>query len=487
MNTWNQQSRPEHGRGLSRAAKSPSLFAATLLVARKELVGSFRDRQTTLYTIVLPIALYPFIFWAMIQGALFVQGRQEHTDVRLGVAATKDARAPIGISTVLAAEPEMPPNDEPERAPTRGRTDINRMQVDMSERPLDESQAREWMQAAKNRALDDSAKPRDTEKQEHPDAVLLLRAAPDTGESLSVDETKARLFYDSTESRSSIAKKRVEKRLPAYAEKLRRDGAQVARRDPRELEPFQVDDPKDLAEESHGGAFLLSLILPMLLVVMTVIGAFYPAVDLTAGERERNTAETTMLLPVPRLAVHQGKILAVCAGAILATTLNLLALGLSAGHLVNMLREGREMQIALPIGAFVAIAPLAILFAFFVSALLTGIAALARTFKEGQALLGPVQMLFMFPAMAGAIPGLELTPQLALVPIVNVVLAFRALLKGQSLPLEYSLTAASLLVLALASIWLALRVMSRESLIATDKSFALSDIVRVWRSKGGSR
>lgn len=485
-----------HGRGLSRAARSPSLFAATLLVARKELLGSFRDRQTTLYTIVLPIALYPFIFWAMIQGALFVQGRQEHTDVRIGVAATSAARLPFGIQTALAAEPESSPHDESEAAPRKTRTDIHRMQVDLSQRPLDEALARAWLHAPEDRELlddrhdDEIARAPDvgrTQTPERPDAVLLLRATPESGDDISAEETKARLFYDSTESRSSIAKKRVEKRMPAYAEKLRRDRAAEARRDPRELEPFQVDEPKDMAEEARGGAFLLSLILPMLLVVMTVIGAFYPAVDLTAGERERNTIETTMLLPVPRLAVHQGKILAVCAGAILATTLNLLALALSAGHLVNMLREGRTIQIALPLGAFLAITPLAILFAFFVSALLTGIAALARTFKEGQALLGPVQMLFMFPAMAGAIPGLELTPKLALVPIVNVVLAFRALLKGQSLPLEYTLTAASLLVLALASIWLALRILSRESLIAADKSFALSDIVRVWRSKGGSR
>ena len=48
------------------------------------------------------------------------------------------------------------------------------------------------------------------------------------------------------------------------------------------------------------------------------------------------------------------------------------------------------------------------------------IASFARTFKEGQALLGPVQMVFILPAMAGAIPGLELTPGLACVPVVSL-------------------------------------------------------------------
>jgi len=193
-----------------------------------------------------------------------------------------------------------------------------------------------------------------------------------------------------------------------------------------------------------------------------VMGAFYPAVDLTAGERERRTEETTLLLPVPRVAVHQGKILAVCATAVLATALNLAALGLSAGHLVALARLGPEVQIDLPVEAFAAIAPLAVLFALFVSAVLTGIASLARTFQEGQALLGPVQMLFILPAMAGVIPGVELTPGLACVPVLNVVFAFRALLQGRALPLEYAITAISLLACAAIAVWIAVRALSRE-------------------------
>jgi sodium transport system permease protein len=194
----------------------------------------------------------------------------------------------------------------------------------------------------------------------------------------------ASLYYDSTGSRSELAKTRVERRLPSYVARLREQAALARQREPSDLEPMRVEEPVDVAEHEDRGAYLLSLLLPMLLVVMTVMGAFYPAVDLTAGERERRTEETTLLLPVPRAAVHQGKILAVCATAVLATTLNLLALGLSAGHLVALARLGPEMEVNLPVEAFVAIAPLALLFALFVSAVLTGIASLARTFQEGR-------------------------------------------------------------------------------------------------------
>jgi ABC-type Na+ efflux pump permease subunit len=243
---------------------------------------------------------------------------------------------------------------------------------------------------------------------------------------------------------------------------LREAAAQEARRDPAELQPLRVEEPVDVAAHKDRGAYLLSFLLPMLLVVMTVMGAFYPAVDLTAGERERRTEDTTLLLPVPRAAVHQGKILAVCVTAVTATALNLLALGLSAGHLVAMARLGPELEIELPVEAFLAIAPLALLFALFVSAVLTGIAAFARTFQEGQALLGPVQMVFILPAMAGVIPGVELSPGLACVPVLNVVFAFRGLLQGRDMPLEYGITAVSLLVCAAIAVVLAMRVLGRE-------------------------
>jgi ABC-type Na+ efflux pump permease subunit len=271
--------------------------------------------------------------------------------------------------------------------------------------------------------------------------------------------------------------------LPAYAETLREERARAVGREIDELDPFRIEEPKDISAEEHGGAFLLSLILPMLLVVMTVIGAFYPAVDFTAGERERNTAETTLLLPVARLAVHQGKILAVCACAVLATALNLFALALSAGHLVNMLGDEAEIDIKLPLGALLAVVPLALLFAVFVSAVLTSVAATARTFKEGQALLGPVQMIFLFPAMAAAIPGLELTPALSCVPVVNVVLSFRAMLKGQWLPLEYSLTALTLFVVAALSVWIALRVLGSEASLTSVGKTRFMDLFKFTRAE----
>ncbi len=433
----------------------PSTWRATLWVAKKELLTGFRDRQMTLYAVVLPICLYPVMFWIMIQGALLFQGRREHTTVLVGVNSDPGVEVPAEVFEALSYAPGASELKES----GGGLEFVEILPIEQSGDPA--TVARE--ERAKG--------------EKHIDALLTLRGAEQSGVVIA---------YDSTDSRSELAAKRVRKRMGIYAEDTRELAAKRGGLDPRGLTPFTSED-RNLAPDKEMGAFVLSLLLPLLLVVMCVMGAFYPAVDLTAGERERGTSETTMILPIPRLAVHQGKILAVCASALLATSLNLLALALSASHLLKQLGQGVDLKIEVPFVAFASIAPLALLFTFFVSAILTGVAALAKSFKEGQALLGPVQMIFILPAMTSILPGLELTTKIAFVPVVNVVMAFRSMLRGEALPLEYTLTAVSLLLYAGLAILFAVRVLSRESLGVSNKTIPLTRLFSFLRSDNLSR
>ena len=69
--------------------------------------------------------------------------------------------------------------------------------------------------------------------------------------------------------------------------------------------------------------FSLAALIPLILVLMTVTGAVYPAIDLTAGERERGTLETLIAAPVPRLGLLLAKYVAVLAVALLTAVVNL--------------------------------------------------------------------------------------------------------------------------------------------------------------------
>lgn len=427
---------------MSSRGRPPGLFAAALAIARKELVESYRDRQMLLYGLGVPLALYPVLFWLMIQASLIVRGKSESTLVRVAVCAPSAEAIPDALLAEL-------------RDAVRG----EHSQVELAElRELDDQAAR---------ALVAEASGEDREQ----DAVLYLYG----------DGRRAVLFHDSTDGRSEMARERLRERLPDFVVTLREEAVRARDADPELLRPVAVRNVNVAPEESMG-AYLLSFVLPMMLVIMTVMGAFFPAVDLTAGEKERGTMETTLILCVPRMSLYLGKILAVCATACLACTLNLVAMAISAGHLLSMLDTGKSIQIDLPLRAFLLVAPLALLFAFFVSAVMTAVASLSKTFKEGQALLGPMQLLFFLPAMATAVPAIQLTPALALVPVLNVVLGFKMLLRGEFLPLEFGLCAVSLVAYAFLALKLALSILSRESLQFSSKEFSPARLLRALRS-----
>jgi hypothetical protein len=71
--------------------------------------------------------------------------------------------------------------------------------------------------------------------------------------------------------------------------------------------------------------------------------------------------------------------------------------------------------------------------------------------------------------------------------VVNVVLVFRSLLRGEVLPIEYAMTALSLLIYAWLSIVFAVRVLSREALFLSTESTPLLGLLRFLRSPKGTR
>jgi ABC-type Na+ efflux pump permease subunit len=453
-----------------------------------------------LYTFLLPVALYPVLFWVMVQGALLIGGQKDATNVRVLL----HAEGPDGeafVSALTQADAVAPEGAAPSDPADSGKTAYSTDSAESAdspgprgEPPSPSTSARSPVGRLDVQLLPEAEVPRpaggvDTEAAHAALAARLFAADDELGALVVVPgarsaESPIGVYHDSTRSRSTIALARLQERLAAHADTTREALAHTRAVDVAALEPIEVRT-RDLATSAEEGALALSLMLPMLLVIMAVIGAFFPAVDLTAGEKERRTAETTLLLPIPRTAVHLGKILAVTASGMVATSLNLVALALSAGHLMGQL--GADLEVRLPYGALLAIAPLALLFVFFVSAVLTGIAGLAASFQEGQALLGPVQLIFIFPAMAASLPGLELGYGTALIPVVNVALAFRELLVGHSGLGPVLLTGAALLGYAVLALHVSVRILSREGVALAGQTIPLKRLLGLLKGDGDTR
>jgi len=222
-------------------------------------------------------------------------------------------------------------------------------------------------------------------------------------------------------------------------------------------------------------ALSLTTLIPLILILMTITGAVYPAIDLTAGERERGTLEALMAAPVPRLGLLGAKYVAVVTVALLTAGANLLAMTvtLSVTGLSELLFGKAGLSPSL-LGWMFA---LLILFAGFFSAVLLALTSFARSFKEAQAYLIPVMLLSLAPGLISLMPGVEFNALLAVTPLINIVLLARDLFEGHVDP---TLAAAAVLttgLYTLAAIGLAARVFGTDAILYGSEA-SWSDLFR---------
>ena len=222
-------------------------------------------------------------------------------------------------------------------------------------------------------------------------------------------------------------------------------------------------DKRSLAPEAGVGGYLLSKVLPLLVVLMVLLGAFYPAIDVTAGERERGTLETILSSPIRRFDLLLGKVLAVTALAALTGLLNLASMSVTLIQVMQLADPGS----ALPVPWTRAAAASAVVLpsAFLFASLFVAVGAVARGFKEAQHLLTPVYFLSIAPAVAGAVGEYRLAGLAAWIPCLNVTLLARELLLGHAPFLGALAALASTVACGCAALAVAARIYGSERFV----------------------
>jgi sodium transport system permease protein len=158
----------------------------------------------------------------------------------------------------------------------------------------------------------------------------------------------------------------------------------------------------------------------------------YPAIDLFTGEKERGTIETLLTVPVLRWKILIGKMMVVVCSGMLAASCALMGLFISIEFLD--LADNKELlevihSILTPyfiLSMFALLLPLVIFFA----GLMIPIAIYAKSFKEVQSIITPLNIIVVLPSMIGFFPGISLDFTTVFIPVINVVLATKALIAG---------------------------------------------------------
>lgn len=198
-------------------------------------------------------------------------------------------------------------------------------------------------------------------------------------------------------------------------------------------------------------------ILPYIFIIFGFIGCMYPAIDLFTGEKERGTIETLLTTPLSRWKILVGKMGVVVLSGVLAASFALGGLfyslqGLPSGEEMSELNlvMGSFFTINNIISMFALIIPLVIFFA----GVMIPVAVYAKTFKEAQSIITPLNILILVPAMLGMMPVIEYTFSTAFIPILNVVLATKEIMAGTIDYTLYTCSLTSLILLAGIAVYL---------------------------------
>jgi sodium transport system permease protein len=222
------------------------------------------------------------------------------------------------------------------------------------------------------------------------------------------------------------------------------------------IEPFRLE-AKDVAEIEQRSAAAWAKILPMMLILWALTGAFYPAIDLCAGEKERGTLETLLCSPAEREEIVTGKMLTVMLFSVGTSLLNILSVGTTGLFIVKQLKNAVPgMEFGSPpwwscVAMVIVLIPISILF----SALCVALASYARSNKEGQYYLMPLLMTVIPLVFIPIDPRVEMTLGTALIPITGLMLVIKTILEG-----EFMKTLPFLIPVALVTLtccWIAVR------------------------------
>jgi sodium transport system permease protein len=226
--------------------------------------------------------------------------------------------------------------------------------------------------------------------------------------------------------------------------------------------PPEFDEPLNILDaerekprsrqREEGVATLMVRVFPFILVLWSLAGALYPAVDLCAGEKERGTMETLLISPAGREEIVIGKFLTIWVFSAGTALLNLLSMGLTIA-LAGSALPGARFRLAVAFWGVVLLLPLS---AFF-SALCLAVGAYARSSKEGQYYLMPLFLVTMPLIFLTLAPGVELNPFYSMVPVTGVALLLQKLMTAGYPDWGLALYFGPVLIPMLIYSWLALR------------------------------
>ncbi|WP_333798145.1 ABC transporter permease [Rheinheimera sp.] len=382
-------------------------------VYQKELLELMRDKKTLMFVVLLPLLIFPLLFGLMGLVMSNVSRQAEAEEHRYVIINAE--RAPAFADALFYHK------------------NFKKVETDLTA-------AEDLKQAIRDDKFD----------------VAIVIPADFDVSAENLNQSKWQLIHNSS-SQLDMISKHFNDLLKTFSKKLQQDklaGLGVssdkvaAVLEPVTVERINTAESRENIGEKIGG-FIAYLLVPLVLA-----GASYPAMDIGAGEKERGTLETLLICPISRSAIVLGKFFTVLTTGLVSAALTVISFG-GWGYLIGSMAGvdvvAKTMETLGFIDLTLILALLLPLSAIF-AALLLSLSIYARSYKEAQNYIGPVTMVVFMPLVVAILPGVELNWKTAMVPVLNVALSIKELVKGT---IDYLLLAAvlgSTLLIAAAAI-----------------------------------
>jgi sodium transport system permease protein len=393
------------------------------IVYRKELREALRDRRTLISTLIVPLILFPLLTAGFAALAITLVDKAKEEVPRIMILGGEDS--PQFLEGLRK-------NDKIVVAPLTGN----------------------WKDQIINKDI---------------------RAAVEIPPAFQSDvaqqkPTTLKIYVYEGDMKSSFGADRVRDYFKTYSDNVVKGRLAAKNLPDSALKPFDVKQQNVAPPEKVGGAAFGGLIGYMV-ILLCLTGGMYPAMDLTAGEKERGTMETVLSSPVSRVHLVLGKFFLVLNASLVTAALSVTSMGVSfwavehfhAFDKAGSDAAGLQLRIGLSsvLSVFVMVLPLAVLF----SAALMTISLFAKSYKEAQSYVTPLMMVVILPAIAAMLPGVELTSKLALVPILNMSLLCKELVTGTYHWNYIAIIFLSTCVYAAVALFLAVKMFQREDVL----------------------
>lgn len=405
-------------------------------IFNRELRDQLRDRRTLFTTLILPLMMYPILGLLLLQIAQFVSETSSKVQV---IGADSIAELPELFVDNRFASDHAPAEGkllELEFSPGHEQSTAEQIYNEAKELvDADEFDAVIVFPAdlqATIRAL------RNEVVTSRKNDVLAVEDLDQVGGALKLGEAVLpqgpQIIFDSVDDKSKIAHKRIANVLESWQTSIKQSLFQAGNIPLKIADPIAIVD-RDTAPEASRNAALWASIIPMMLLMWTLSGAFYPAVDLCAGEKERGTLETLLCGPAKRIEIVTGKLLTIMTFSFFTSLFNLISIAFTGIFMIGrMMPEGSPLQERLGtipgwsiLWSLVVLVPLVAMF----SALALSAATFARSSKEGQYYMMPLLILCMPLMMISMMPSVELDLGTSLIPVAGAALLLRNLIESQ--------------------------------------------------------